>query len=185
MINLLPDDTKKQIQAARMNVSLVRYIIVIGLSLTFLALACTVSYFFLVNTKIAAEESILDNQPGIDNSASAEAQATSLRNNLLGAKNILNREIRYSEVITGIAAAMPSGVILDSLSLDNSTFGAPITLQARARDTESALKLKDNFQSSPLFSNFSLQTLSTNQGGSSDYPVSVTISVTINKGSSL
>lgn len=185
MINLLPDDTKKQIKAARSNVSLVRYIVIITMALVFLALACTAVYFSLINSKDAADTASINIKTENSARISVENQARSLRTNLANAKVVLDREIRYSEIITDIASALPPGVILDSLTLDNTTLGTPITLQARATNTDAALHLRDNFEASTRFSGFNLQSLSTSPGGSSDYPVSISINIVISKGSAL
>lgn len=182
MINLLPDEAKRQISAARTNVTLVKYIFFLGLAAIFLAAACAFVYFFLINSKAAAEELIRNSNSNSTSYASVQNQANLLRNNLATAKGILDQEIVYSDIVTGIASVLPSGVVLDTLTLSNTTFGTPLKLQAHARTTEDALKLKDNFQKSPLFSNFTLESLSNSESNNTGYPVTVSISVIINRG---
>ena len=46
MINLMPYDLKKQTQAARINIILIRYIAISGFATIFLGLACFVTYLF-------------------------------------------------------------------------------------------------------------------------------------------
>jgi Tfp pilus assembly protein PilN len=168
MINLLPNGTKQQIRAARTNAILLNYIIFLGLAIIFLALACAATYLILTNEKNSAT-----NQPKTTQSSQTDNQST--------AKDILDQQISYSNIITGIAAALPSGVILDKLSLSNNSFNMPLTLQFYARSTDDAAKLKDNFKST-LFSNPSIQSTLTDSNGPSGYPNKITISVTINKG---
>lgn len=182
MINLLPDDTKKDIRAARANVTLLNYMLILGLGVAFLALICAGVYILLGNMKSDAERLISASESKTSAYSSVEAQASSLRASLSSAKTILDDEVVYTKIITGIAALIPDGVVLDSLMLSPTTFDAPITLQFFAKTTEGALALKDKIQSSPLFSNVSFQALSsTSTGQSSDYPVSATLSLTINK----
>jgi len=102
-----------------------------------------------------------------------------LRASLSNAKTILTQEVDYTKVITAIAAAMPTGVVLDSLNLSPTAFGTPTTLHFFAKTTNDALGLKDKLQASTLFSDIKFQSLSSSQGG--DYPVSANLDLTINK----
>jgi len=183
MINLLPDDTKQQIRAARTNSMLVKYIVFLGFAIAFLALACATVYFLLLNNKMLAEELAKSSQPKATTSySSAKQQADALRTSFATAKGILDQQVIYSDIIAGIAAALPSEIVLDSLSLSNSTLGTPITLQARARSSTNVSKMKENFEKSSLFSNYSVLSIVTDQKDSSGYPVTISISLTINKG---
>lgn len=182
MINLLPEDAKKEIRAARTNVTLLRYILVLGFGVIFLAFICVGVYIVLGNTKDAAQKIIDANQSKTTTYSSAQAQGTQLRGGLASAKVVLDQSINYTKLITGIAALMPKGVVLDSLNLTPTTFGTPTTLQFYAKTTQDALALKTNLQSSSLFSGISLQTLASTSGAASAvYPVSLTLGLTINK----
>jgi len=184
MINLLPDDAKKEIKAARTNVTLLKYIFVLATGVTFLIVVTAGIYFVLLGTKTSAESIIKYNQSKTSSYSSAQEQAQALRASLASAKTILDKEVRYSKVITGIAALMPQGAVLDTLSLSPTTFGTPTTLTIYARSTEDALAVKNNFQNSPFFSNVTFVSISnTSQGG--NYPITATLSLTINKGAAL
>jgi len=182
MINLLPDDFKKEIRAARTNVTLLNYIIIIFFGVVFLCVVFIAVYFILGNTKSNAEAIVKDNSSRTTSYSNVEQQASNLTQSLAGAKVILDNEVVYSKILTGIAAAMPAGVVLGSLSLSPSSLGTPTTLQAFAKSTDAALQLKTNFQQSPLFSGVSFQSLTDNVASSaSGYPISVSLNVTINK----
>lgn len=181
MINLLPDDAKKEIRAARTNVTLVKYMVMLGLGVVFLCLISVVVYFVIMDTKTHAEAVVAENATKSTAYGSVRAQADSLRTSLASAKTILDKEVVYTKVITGIAAVMPPGVVLDSLNLSPSTFGTPITLQAFAKNTNAALALKSNFQQSPLFSNVTFISLANSVQGQADYPITVSLSLIINK----
>lgn len=184
MINLLPDDAKKEIRAARTNVSLLKYIFVLAAGVTFLSVVAGGIYFILLGTQTSAESVIKDNQSKTSSYSTAQAQAQALRASLASAKTILDKEVRYSKVITGIAALMPAGAVLDSLSLSPATFGTPTTLTIYARTTEDALAVKNNFQTSSLFSNVTFVSIS-NASQAGSYPITATLSLTINKGVAL
>jgi Tfp pilus assembly protein PilN len=183
MINLLADESKKEILAARTNVKLVNYMVVLGLGVAFLAVISVGVYFVLMNSQADAEKLINQGKTKTATYTSIEAQGQALRNSLSSAKTILDQEVVYTKILTSIAALIPKGIVLDSINLSPTTIGAPITLQFYAKTTQDTLSLKDSFQGSPLFSSVSFQTLSsTPSTQSSEYPISASLNVTINKG---
>lgn len=180
MINLLPEESKREIRAARSNVKLSNYIVVLVLGVMFLALAIIGVYFVLISTKSNADKLLSAKKSESASYTTAASQGAALRSGLSTAKTILDQEVLYTKILTSIASLMPSGVVLDSLSLSPSTFGTPTTMQFYAKTTKDALALKDSLQTSALFSNVSFQTLS-NNSQSPDYPVNATLNITINK----
>lgn len=180
MINLLPEDTKKQIRSARSNTILFSCLIFLFIATAFLALACSSTYLLLNNIKAESEKEAVEASSGTTLYAQFNSQADTIKNNLTTAKGILDRQVSYSSIITKIANALPSGMVLNSLSLSNTIVGAPITLQIYTNSTDNIPKLKDGFRSSP-FSNYNLQETKTDSGGPNGYTTKVTVSVTINK----
>lgn len=181
MINLLPPEEKRQIKAARSNSLLLRYNIFSLAALVFLAAAIAVAYIYLTNTKAAAEQTIADSQSRVASYAPVKAEADSFRSNLTTAKQILDREVTYTNVILQIANLLPSGITLSELHLDAQTFGTATTLSAQAKSYESAIALKDAFQASDMFSDVHFQSITTSTDSSSGYPYTVTLGVTIKK----
>lgn len=184
MINLLPDETKKSIKAARANTTLIKYIIFIGFSSLFLALACMTSYIILNDSKTSAEKTITNFQTKNSSYSPVTKQADDFILNLTKAKTILDEQISYSTIITGIANALPSGVILESpLTITNTTIGTPMALKAYAKTSSSETALKANFQKSSIFSNYNLQSVKDNSVDFSEYPYLISFNITINKAS--
>lgn len=183
MINLLPAEQKKEIRAARSNVLLLRYVILLLAAAAFLGVAMGTTYVALGISKTAAQNTIQENQKRVADYAAVESEAATFRSNLATAQTILANEVVYSKVITSIANTLPSGVILTNLQLDSSTFGKPMTLTAQARNSEDAIKLKTAFESSSIFSDVHFQTVTTGGAGGETgaYPVTVTLEVTLNK----
>lgn len=179
MINLLPPETKAQISAARANRLLLRYNLLLLAAVAFLLIAVIIVYVYLGNAKTVAEATIADNRSKVSDYSAIESQASAFRQNLARAKQILDSDVTYTKVILSIARVLPSGIVLDTLSLNSETFGSPTTLTANARDYAAVLSLKDSLQNSNLFSNVSIQTIS--NAGDGEYPLSVTLSVTIQK----
>ena len=179
MINLLPPETKRELRAARSNTLLVRYNLFLVGAMVFMVIAIGIVYVYLSNTKAAAEQVIAENKAKVADYVTVETQAKEFRTNLQTAKQILDQEVNYSKVVLEFASVMPAGTILETLTLDSATFGTPITLNAKAKNYESALALKDSFQKSDLFTDVHFQSIS----GSVDtgYPISVSLNVTIKK----
>jgi Tfp pilus assembly protein PilN len=177
MINLLPPEDKRQLRAARTNTLLARYNIILLAAVAFLGLAIGVVYIYLTTTKAGADATVSENATETAQYAGVVEEANQFRNNLSIAKQILDREITYTNVLLNIAQVMPAGVELESLTLDAETFGAETTLSASARDYDRALAFKDALQNSPYFSDVHFQTVDDSQSG--DHPLLISINVTI------
>jgi len=184
MINLLPDTTKQEIRAARMNVILLRYIMLVLAALAFLALTCAIFYFVMRNAQADAVAANSDNQTKAQSFAQVRSSAEEYKNNLTIAGQILNNSVNYSSVVFSLTKLLPQGVILDGITLNASSFGQQTTLTARAVSYEKATELKDKFQKSTLLTNVYFENLVDNDVSSetpSEYPIAVTISAKINK----
>lgn len=179
MINLLPPEEKRQLRAARTNTLLARYNIVLLAAVAFLGLAIGVVYLYLTTTKASADQTVRDNTAQTTQYSGVLTEAEQFRSNLSVAKQILDREVTYTQVILNIAQVIPEGVVLESLILDSETFGTETTLQASARDYDRALAFKDALQNSPFFTDAHFESVDDTATG--DYPLSVNLSVTINQ----
>lgn len=183
MINLLPDTSRQELKAAHSNTLLLKYIFTLGLGLAFLSFICGGAYFILMDTKASAENVISLNQEKSSSYSTSQNQATTLKTSLAKAKSILDSEVRYSKLLTTIASLMPAGTIIDNLNLNDNLFSSSTSLTIFAKSTTAALKLKDNFQSSSLFSNVTFQSITDSTTVQADgYTVTAVVNLTINKG---
>ncbi len=181
MINLMPDDTKKEIRSARVNVILIRYIVVILLAFGFLLVILGVSYVVLTQTKASAQRLIEVNQTKAAVYSTTKTQVDALSSRLLETKSILDQEILYSNVLVNIGKQMPVGTVIDNISLSTASFyGTPVTLKAFAKTNDAAVALRQKFQSSPFFSKVNFESVS-DTSGIDGYPVSVSMTLTITK----
>jgi len=181
MINLLPPGEKKELRAARTNVLLLRYNILLVCSVAFLGLATAVTYFYLSTTKASAEQTIRDNEAKETAYSTTKSEATVFRNNLTTAKQILDNEVTYSKVIINIAQLLPSGVVFNNLNLDAGTFGTQTALSLKAKSYDRALALKNAFENSPMFTGVHFQSITTAESASDGYPISIELNATIKK----
>jgi len=183
IVNLLPQDSKRIIRAARNNVSLVKIILCLGFGVLFLIFVCGGLYLYLNQSKKNVERSSSTNSAVTVNSASAEAEtkANSIKASLQSAKTLLDAQVSYADIMTSLAAVMPSGSVVDKLSLNNDTFGKNITIAARVKSPDTITEMKSNIEKTKLFSNFTSDKIESVQSGATGYPFSVMISLTINK----
>ncbi len=181
MINLLADARKANIVAARANTIITRYIAIILLAFAFMSGALYVSYTLLQNTMESATTLIESNDVKADVYDDTQQQVTALSGQLTEAKEILNQEVRYSQVLIKIGQLMPEGTVLANLSLNDTTFtGAATELKAYARSATEASTLQARLQGSSLFNQVNLQGTDTS-GGIAGYPVVVTLTVGLNR----
>ena len=190
MINLLPDDYKKDVIAARLNVTLLNYILILFGLLISVALIFGLFFVTLENNQSTALSNKDSSQKLANNYNNDQSIANEFNSNLSIARNIFADEIAYSTIITAIAEALPSGVVLDTISLQNTSINQQSTFSLHAKNYAKVSELKDSLKKSKVFSNVSLQNVQANSeyvpGGSggglySDYQVSLTLSAKINK----
>ncbi|MDB5176673.1 MAG: hypothetical protein JWN75_341 [Candidatus Saccharibacteria bacterium] len=185
MINLLPDDTKRDIRAARMNVVLVRYMLLTLGALAALVAFCGLFFVILQTTQSKAVTTNVDNGTKAASFSAVRKSADEYRNNLSVASKILDNSVNYTSVIFEITKLLPSGVILDNLTLTAADFGQQTSFSVHAKSYDKATELKKNFQDSKLFTNVFFQNLtdgtSTDSKSTNKYPIAVTISAKLNK----
>lgn len=181
MINLLANGRKSEISAARTNIVIVRYTAIILLAIAFIAGVMAISYSVLQSTMASAEARIAANDTKASVYSTTKQQVDTLSAQLSETKTILNQEVRYSKVLVKIGQLMPKGTVLDSIDLSNAAFnGTPITIKAYARSAAEGSALQSQFQSSPLFSQVTLQGTQTT-GGIDGYPVVISLTVSLNR----
>lgn len=181
MINLLSNDQKDDIRAARTNVILLRYMGIILLALVFIVGIFYVSYTVLRTTMDSNDATIASNDLKADVYNDTKKEVDALSAKLNEAKTILDQEVRYSQLLPKLGQLMPAGTVLGDLELSNSSFvGAPVDLVAYAKSTNEAGVLQSQFQSSPLFTQVIIKGTE-ESGGLEDYPIKISLSVVFNK----
>jgi len=184
MINLLADTKKSDIAAARVNLILTRYIDIIILAFLFLGGALFVSYTILTSIKDNADALIEANSSKTsERTAAATQQVEQLRSTLAQAQASLANEARYSQVLVKLGQALPSGTILDDLTLTttNVANGVPTTITVYARTADDAKKTLQQLQTSGLFSSVVAGETKA-AGGPEGYPVTAPFTVIFNRG---
>ncbi len=184
MINLLPDDYKSEVRAARTNVLLIRYISILTVAIMVLS-GIIITAYAVLGTRQVATQSLLDASNAREAKySSVRAEADELRSSLSNAKLILDQKVSYSKLIYEIAGSMPNDIVLNTLELDAESVGSSMTIDANAKTVDAASKLRDRLASNnAVFSDVKLLSLESGSstGTDNEYPVKVSVSVVINK----
>lgn len=180
MINLLSTTRKAEVRAARVNVLLLRYIIILILAIVFIVGALYVSYTVLQQTMASADSRIESNEQQGEIYKDTQDQINTLSTRLNDANTALQEQSSYGTLLTTLGQLMPQGTVLDSLVLDAQTLsGTPVDIIAYAESDTKAVAIQQNLQSSPLFTSVSPKGTSPTEG-IPGYPVKVTLTVSFN-----
>lgn len=189
MINLLNSTAQKEHRAARTNLRLRGYLVLLLATLLGVAAIFGGGLFLTLNERSTANAQSTENSQLTAQYAPIRAKADTFAANLRTAKAILSQEVLYSDMITKIASTLPANTVLSSLVLNQQTLKKPIMLTARVKTKDDAIVLKSTLENSTLFENVNINNISeeniadteTNQTKIS-HPVIVTISMTISHG---
>lgn len=183
MINLLPHNKQAEIRAGRVNVIVRQYIIMVFVAFILLAGIVGATFVLLNNQRVSAERRFSESSERIAKYANIKTQAEAFRSELSIAKQVLDKEIVYSNLLLRIAESIPKGVVIDSLALDSTTLGTPVSMTAHAANKDVAVRLKERFQArTDLYSNVYFEELDFNSDGAdNNYPITIRINVTISK----
>lgn len=185
MINLMPESDQKELTAARTNSLLLRYIILTGFFIALLVIELFIVYAVINNDKKNNEATIAENQAKTTDYQSTKQEAANFQTNLATAKFMLSQRTPYTKIILALANGLPSGAVIDQLTLDPTTFDTPTTLSVRAVSYEEAINVKNALQAIqasgiPIFSSVSFSALSNNES-SGAYPYTATYNITYSK----
>ena len=184
MINLLPEDTRRDIKAARMNVLLLEYNVYTFLSILAIVGVCAIFYAYLSYTQSLASLTSTTNSAQASELASVQKEADAYGSNLISAKKIFDESINYTDALLAITELIPAGVLLDSIDLSAEQIGGTIQFAAHAKTVDGAAQLKNNLQKSDLFSDVQIQNIADSSEGSnqSSYSVQFTLDAQISAG---
>jgi len=149
MINLIPDNLRDQLRYAQHNLLLRKYL----LAIVFIA-GVVAATFWIGMLALGRQSLDLENQLAAKNSQLAEysdvlAQAQELSDTIDTIEALLDREIKFSQLLTEIASLVPSGASLNGISLSNEE--DTLTLTATINSQDLAAVFQQNLASSDLF----------------------------------
>lgn len=181
MINLVSPQSKKELKAARGNRVVRNYYLIVLFAAVLLGCIFAVGFYVTITATKQAEAQKAQNAQNAAVYAQTRKAAEDFTKDLAVAKTILASDVRFSKLITDIASVIPPGVILTNLTFAaTQNQNAPLTINARAKTFDAAIKLKNNLEASPIFENVRLINASDDASGST-YPVAVSLSVQFTK----
>lgn len=181
MINLLDTNTKKELRAARLNVTLRKYVIF------FIVVALAISGAFGVGYWLLLQDHARHNESSeafkVEQAKYRETinQSTAFASNLSIAKAILANEILFSDFTINIAKILPKDSALQNLTVSTEDFKKPIILSVRTTSYDNAVNVKNAFEDSPIFEGVNIISTSTIEKPLDKYTHLVSLNVTISK----
>ncbi len=151
MINLLSPEYKKELAAARRNVTLLRYVFVLGILAGIVAASYGVGYFIFHQQEQAAHQQIADYAPQKEQYKADIEAANAYNKNLSIAKAILKNEFSYSTFLTMLAKTLPSNAVLANIEVTTATLTKPIKIDVNTKSYQGIIDVKDAFQRSQYF----------------------------------
>lgn len=150
MISLLPPESKTATKYARLNVTLIQYCV-----LVMIISAALIAIIFFAMAVVDKQEDNLKAVIAEDQAKAAElevvnGEAKELSTTINTISKLLEREIKFSELLEEIASILPKGTVLTGLTLSEKQ-DQPLTLDALVVDEEAAAILRENLDDSDLF----------------------------------
>jgi len=179
MINLLPDEMKKDLRAARTNTVLLRYNIMLIFAVLFLAGALAIVYVFLSTMKTSAEQAIKENVVKEQSYVAVKQEADIFKNNLSDAKTIFDEELSYSRALVRYAQLFPDGTATNNIQFSPTSFNTPMDVSVKITGQSAAQALVKSMTTSPYVSGFSNKSITISKDGS--YPYTMEVSFTLKK----
>ncbi len=160
MINLTPDEVKKNTVYAKRNTRLIRYVLVSALTM-FLILAITgFSIFDMTRTQKSLNSQLETQTVKIESFKEIEKQGQALFDQVSTIKELLKRQVKFSEMFPNFAKILPSGSIILALDFNANDFTGevaagqkpttaedkPFVIRAATVDSQTATTLLENIK---------------------------------------
>jgi len=174
MINLLPPEHALRIRFGRRNSVLRRWIFGAGVAIGGLVLILAGGWIY-INSQYASLQNQLSQteaQLQAQNLPKVQSDATTISGDIKVIDRILSSEVDFSKLIQDIGKLMPSGAVLESLTLTK--VNGAVDLSVSAKDYGSATQVAVNLDdpSNGIFSKVDIVNI--NCAGSGTYPCSGT-----------
>jgi Tfp pilus assembly protein PilN len=177
MINLLPHDYKLKLRYGRLNLRLARWLVVGLAMIAGLVLILGAGWLYMNKQISDLDSSIASTQQQLDSQhlEQVKKQADEISQNVKVINQVLHKEIRFSSLIDEIGKVMPSGTILNSLTLSDKVSGS-VDLNVNAESSTAAAQMAINISDpkNKLFAKADIINVNcTSQG--KDYPCTVSL----------
>ncbi len=179
MINLMPDEDKRQLKAARLNVSLLNYFMILLVAGAFLVFILYGSGVLLRQTEESARQLIEANNTKADVFETTQTQITELSGKLSDAKAVLDTQRSYSAILDAIGKGMTPGTVIDEIALTPATVsGEPLVVTIYATSSTATVELQESLEQSGLFTSVTISSI-TESTAVSGYSVTASMTLTL------
>jgi len=179
MINLLPSDLRDSYRYGRRNVVLRRWVVMCLLAFVGLGMISTYGLFNLHQSTVTYNKKIADSQATLQKEqfTQTESQIKDISSSFKLVTQVLQQEVLFSQLITHIAAIIPTNANLSGLNISQ-TKGA-IDISAIATDYNTATQVQINLASpdNKVFSKADITSVTCNSASAVDprYPCTVNL----------
>ena len=177
MINLLSSEARQELAAARRNVLLRQYTVIMLILGAVITASYSVGYLLLESQNQAYRLDAARYTPEKEKYKDVVAQAADYNKNLAAGKSIIDSEFVFSDLVTTLARTLPNRTVLTAVSLKASDLPKPIELSLSTISYTDAIAAKEAFESSPYFKDSKLR--SVNFTPSSSYSYSTVLITTL------
>lgn len=167
MINLIDAGHKRDLRAARTNVVLLTYCVIVGLALVTVILLALFSHWWLANQAAIAESTKAANEAKTSAYAGTKATSAEFTTNLAKIQSVLSNRSHYSTALLNLAAALPPGANLSGVSFSPTFLTSPLNISATTTSNDAATALRDKLAKSPIFASVTLVSVNCGDTGSS------------------
>ena len=150
MINLIPTEVKTSIRYARYNTALIGYGVIAVLVVVLIAGVLFFGFTIASADESSLQESIAQKESDLNELVAVEGDASDLADKIDTVGKLLDREVKFSEVLQEIGSILPEGAILTSLRLTNSN-EEPLRIAALVDTKNNAAVLRQNIEDSDRF----------------------------------
>lgn len=180
-VNLLPDETKAEINQAKNNTRLVSYfgksvLIFIG----FVLLIAGFYYYFSESLRVVNAD-LADKEAGITKYGATEEKAKKIAERLDTIKKIQDNTNTWSGLIKDLASVVPNGVYLNSVKIDSAT-STRGQIQGYATSKKEVATLRDAMEKSNRFEYVDIENSTTTSAPGEPAKESFTITFSLQKG---
>lgn len=183
MINLLPTGSKEEMFYARRNTTLLKWVMVLGVSLIGIVIIVVAGNVFLqvsINN-YSSETAQANEQLQAQQIDQTQKQIKEVSSNTKLAEQVLSREVLFSKLLRQLGSSLPSDTVLQQFQIEE--LGGGLTLQAAATDINAATQLQLNLDDpeNKIFEKADIENISCNDEIPGRYPCTVQLKALFSK----
>lgn len=164
MINVLPPEVKSQLNYAKRNSRLLRYVSLTGLVLLALSALLGTGFWYADRQINSYQQSLAIKQTERQSHAETEAKIESLQANLNLIDKLLTEKTRYSILLNDLAAVLPDNSYITHLTLTGDD-KEPLEISVATDSFNRAAEVRNGLISSKRIKSADIQNVSENEDG--------------------